>query len=405
MKSFTRPFLLLALAMLVSASIFSQTPEVTSWLINSTGDTGYGSILSNVQQVQYSDQNVYVSCTCIPGYDIGPWAGNPNTPANQNFVFKITRSPQPNSGTPINTGLGHIGVWKNGVSLFNAKDAMSYQNNNTWFRDALFFEGSSFDDCLGHPAPNGEYHHHVNPTCLYNDADDSHHSPLLGFAFDGYPIYGAYGFANADGTGGIKRMAPSWQRRNITDRTSLPDGTTLPSNLYGPAINAQFPLGAFIEDNEYVPGLGDLDEHNGRLCITPEYPQGTYAYFVTIDELGDPIFPYIIGPSYYGLVPPGNTGPQSAHNVPSEAVTTYMAVSATTDLALANIKLYPNPVAEQLVVETADGNHPFVILDNLGRQLLSGISNESLDVAGLAKGVYYLRLVGDVRGSLVFVKR
>jgi hypothetical protein len=53
---------------------------------------------SNVQLVQYSDDNVYVSSTCIPGYDIGPWNGNPNTPANQNFVFKITRHPLQNTG-------------------------------------------------------------------------------------------------------------------------------------------------------------------------------------------------------------------------------------------------------------------------------------------------------------------
>src|SRR5687768_6207182 len=78
-------------------------PDVTAWIINTDGRTGYGGIPSNVQLVRYSDQNVYVSCTCIPGYDIGPWAGNPNTPANQNFVFKITRTPQRNSGAPIAT--------------------------------------------------------------------------------------------------------------------------------------------------------------------------------------------------------------------------------------------------------------------------------------------------------------
>lgn len=74
----------------------SLGPDVTSWRINTEGQTGYGGIASNVQLVQYSITNVYVSCTCIPGYDIGPWAGNPNTPANQNFTFKITRMPQLN---------------------------------------------------------------------------------------------------------------------------------------------------------------------------------------------------------------------------------------------------------------------------------------------------------------------
>ncbi|MEY3397409.1 MAG: hypothetical protein RL220_3, partial [Bacteroidota bacterium] len=76
----------------------AQGPEVTTWLLNESGETGYGNIPSNVQTVYYTDEDVFVSCTCIPGYDIGPWAGNPNTPSNQDFTFKITRNPQENTG-------------------------------------------------------------------------------------------------------------------------------------------------------------------------------------------------------------------------------------------------------------------------------------------------------------------
>src|SRR5688572_4118607 len=120
MKIFYTTFLSLIICLSSQAQL---TPEITSWIINTTGATGYGGHETNVQQVQYSTNNVYISCTCIPGYDIGPWNGNPNTPANQNFVYKITRSPQVNNGTPTNTPLGHIGVWTNGVSMFNARDA------------------------------------------------------------------------------------------------------------------------------------------------------------------------------------------------------------------------------------------------------------------------------------------
>ena len=49
----------------------------------------------------------------------------------------------------------------------------------------------------------------------------------------------------------------------------------------GPPIG-QFPLGFFIKDYEYQ-GNGDLDRNNGRFCITPDYPNGTYAYFSTIN--------------------------------------------------------------------------------------------------------------------------
>jgi hypothetical protein len=202
-------FLSLA-ASVMAACAMAQGPEVTSWIRNTTGATGYAGIATNVQLVQYSATDVYVSATCIPGYSIGPWPGNPNIPANKNFVYKITRTPAPNTGTPTAVGLGHVGVWTNGVSIFNTQDAMSYNNKGKWNQNAYFFEGSGFDNCLGHPAPGGEYHHHVSPKCLYDINDGTHHSPIIGYAFDGYPVYGAYGYTNTDGTGPIKRMTSGW---------------------------------------------------------------------------------------------------------------------------------------------------------------------------------------------------
>ena len=313
---------MLHLLIIVSLSSQAQlSPTITSWVINTDNSTGYFGELSNVQSVDYTSNFVFVSCTCIPGYDIGPWAGNPNTPANQDFCFRITFNPQENTGTLTNTGLGHIGVWRNGVSIFNAKDAFSYNNQGVWFQDAYVFEGSSFDACLGHPAGNGEYHHHVNPTCLYNDSDEANHSPIVGYAFDGYPIYGAYGYSNPlDPNSAVARMQSGLQLRNISSRQTLADGTNLPAYQYGPTVNSQYPIGSFIEDYEYIEGSGDLDEHNGRFCITPDYPEGIYSYFITIDDYLDPVYPYIIGPTYFGTVATGNTGPQSGHNlIPNNA--------------------------------------------------------------------------------------
>jgi len=91
--------------------------------------------------------------------------------------------------------------------------------------NAVIVEAASFDACPGHPPRNGEYHHlHQNPVCLYSTADTTVHAPLVGYAFDGFPISSTY------------------------------------------------PLGDYPEDDEYVAGLGDLDEHNGRFCVTPEHP-------------------------------------------------------------------------------------------------------------------------------------
>ena len=396
-------------ALLLTCAL-AQDPVITSWIINPGSETGYGGYATNVQSVYYNAANVYVSSTCIPGYDIGPWTANPNLPANQNFCFRITRTPVPNTGTLVNTALGHIGVWRNGVSIFNAKDGMSYNNQGVWNRDALYWEGISFDACLGHPAPNGEYHHHVSPNCLYDHLDDSQHSDLIGYAFDGYPIYGAYGYANADGSGGIARMRSSYQLRSITERTTLPNGTVLNSNQYGPAIGGQYPLGAYIEDYAFVAGSGDLDVHNGRFCITPEYPAGTYAYFVTINDQDAPAYPYVIGPQYYGTVPAGNTGPGGGHNtIPGDAVLYTNTGTAITDVPRATFSVAPNPATDHVVINSSTAMVRARITDPSGRTesevVMNGVLN-TLPVADLAAGVHIVELQ-DVSGAvhvLRFVK-
>ena len=218
------------------------------------------------------------------------------------------------------------------------------QGDGIWVRDAYWGEAQTFDGCNGHQPGNGQYHHHANPVCLRAQLDDNievvrstrtgvvyrekatptKHSPILGWAFDGYPIYGPYGYSDArNPQSGVRRMRSSFRLRNITNRQTLPDWALaihpgvpqqLNPNQYGPAIAGQFPLGRYQEDFDFVAGLGDLDVHNGRMAVTPEYPQGTYAYFITIDEPGKPLFPYILGPQYYGTVNGG-----TERNVPAEA--------------------------------------------------------------------------------------
>ncbi len=379
------------------------TPEITSWVINTTGATGYNNIPSNVQLVQYTDSNVYVSATCIPGYDIGPWGGNPNVAQNQNFVYKITRFPKYNTGTPVTVGLGHTGIWSNGVSIFNGLDAMSYNNLGFWHQNAYFFEGHGFDSCLGHPQQNGEYHHHVNPRCLYDDADSTHHSPIIGYAFDGFPVYGAYGYANANGTGGIKRMETSYPLRNITTRDTLPNGTVLSPSNYGPAINSTYPLGAYEEDYQFIQGYGDLDIHNGRFCVTPDYPNGIYAYFVTIDSALNPVYPYVMGTSYYGTVPSGNTGPGGGHYTITESTTVYSPDTTTAiNQVSKEIKLSvtPNPTTGYAYIyfDPASDNNITGTLYNTHGQLLQTLNNlqpsisYSLNLTKYPAGTYFLHL-------------
>ena len=120
------------------------------------------------------------------------------------------------------------------------------------------------------------------------------HSPIIGWAYDGNPIYGPYGYSTQ--TGGVVAQMMSGYAVDL--KTSRP-----PSN--------EFPVGFFIEDYSHTE-VNDptiLDENNGRFCVTPEYPNGTYAYFTTVgngnaDSAGPfagykkPAFPYLIGNSF-----------------------------------------------------------------------------------------------------------
>jgi hypothetical protein len=117
------------------------------------------------------------------------------------------------------------------------------------------------------------------------------HSPIIGWAYDGNPIYGPYGYSSITG-GSVRSMVSGYQLKLKPNRPS----TTL------------YPAGFFVDDYEFI-GNGDLDENNGRFCVTPEYPNGVYAYFTTINS-GDvesvgvfrnyklPVFPYFIGNTY-----------------------------------------------------------------------------------------------------------
>jgi hypothetical protein len=216
----------------------------------------------------------------------------------------------------------------------------------------------------------GNYHHHQNPSAFNLDRsvistvcnlyaadglytiDSTVHSPLIGFSYDGFPVYGAYAYKNADGTGGIVRMKSSFAKRIISTRTTYADGSTVTP---GPTVSATYPLGYFKEDYEYIPtsaGTPDyLDQHNGRYCITPEYPAGMYCYFATVDDNWNSAYPYLIGPTYYG------TKTASKVTNISESVTQYTAVlnniSAASAKAL-NVVIYPNPASDLVAVQLND---------------------------------------------------
>jgi hypothetical protein len=355
---------------MISASIaYAQNnPIITSWLQNTTVNGSYymknnptpisNNIKANVQLVRYSQSNVYVNTNGIPAYPTGPFQdGNPSQAQSQNGIFRFPLQAQKNEGTPVKTTMGNIGLFINGVALFDSRDGVSWNNaqqrvvggpimgkgDGVWNRDAIVAERIGFDCAKGHPAM-GNYHHHQNPSafkldkkviydvCSLYDAEGLYtinpavHSPLIGFAYDGFPVYGAYGYKNANGSGGIVRMRSGYQLRDIQTRTAYADGTDV---IDGPPVNDTYPLGYFNEDYVYVdhPGQEEyLDIHNGRFCITPEYPNGTYAYFCTVDENWNSAFPYAVGPTFYGSIVAAKV------NQVSEPIETYTATTSIQEL-------------------------------------------------------------------------
>ncbi|MGY8757871.1 MAG: YHYH protein [Planctomycetota bacterium] len=320
---------------LLSALAQGSPVQIDAFKRNLDGSTGQSTsasihasisqIEADVQRTSYTPAHIFVQSEGIPSHAIGPWPGNPNMATAKGWSFLLPINPIEQTGAKTATGLGSIGVMINGVPMFNAKDARSYQNRNVWFQNAIHWEGGSMDTGMGHPAPGGNYHYHQIPDSLVTQTGDTpqYHSSIIGFAFDGFPVYGPYAYANANGTGPIVRVESSYRLRNITDRHTLPDGTVLSQSDWGPAINSNFPLGAYNEDYEYVPNLGQLNEFNGRFCATPEYPQGTFAYFATRDANGEAAYPYLVGPEYYGVVEAGNLGPGGGHMTPPPSATDY----------------------------------------------------------------------------------
>ena len=399
-------------ALLISSALYvqAQVPSVIScWQVNPGTDTGFAGILTNAQAVQYSDSDVYISTTDIAswipvGYN---WPNNPWFPQDMNYTFKITRYPRPNTGALVSTPNGHIGLWKNGVSVYNPKDTKSYNDSSVWFQNAFYFEHiqhETFDPCWGHPNQSHEYHTHQSPACLYDDTDSTHHSPLIGYAFDGYPIYGAYGYASPNTVGPVKRMVSSYRLRAIATRDTLPDGTVLAPAYQGPPLDS-IPIGSYMEDFEYVSGLGDLDEHNGRTCVTPEYPSGTYAYFVTLGADLIPAFPYVLGTTFYGVTHgnDGNMGPNSGYVTVPAGVTTYVPDSTTgisqIDMSL-SLRVFPNPASEQLNFRLTTNNiyqqFTGTIYDQSGKLIETGNvipdKEYAYNTGSLSSGIYLLKV-------------
>ncbi len=438
--------------LLVGFSMFAQTnPVITKWLQNTTitgrhyvsGNSTpiVDAAIANVQKVQYSTSWVYVTTNGIPAYITGPFLdGNPSLATTQSAaIFKFPLNPTQNTGTATATTGGNIGLFKNGVALFDYRDGVSWNNatsaicggpimgctagDGKWNRDAVVGERLGFDCAKAHPAM-GNYHHHQNPSAFGLDTNvisticatypsdglyvinSVEHSPLLGYAYDGFPIYGAYAYANTNGTGAIVRMKSGYQYRNITARTIWADGTDV---LDGPAVSTTYPLGYFREDYEFISHSTDpsyLDEHNGRFCVTPEYPSGIYCYFTTVDTNHNSSYPYVVGPTFYG-----NKTAAKITTI-TETVTTL----STNAFSIADFKITiaPNPAQDFIAIQSqmAENNLKVELIDELGKvvktsQILQGSTLSIIETETIYNGIYFLKISNgtDVKTFKVIIDK
>jgi hypothetical protein len=188
----------------------------------------------------------------LPDHDTGqfPNRGNPNRISAQRYDYRVPANPQP-AGRVSTMRMQPFGIAVNGV-LFDPGAAEFWNNDRNWQYEAM--SGAvplGLDQNNAHVQPNGAYHYHGIPSGIVARLG-TQKPALVGWAADGFPMY-------------VYQQRASY-RIKPGARAGGPGGSH---------------DGAFVQDYEYVAGLGDLDECNGRIGATPESPAGTYHYVIT----------------------------------------------------------------------------------------------------------------------------
>jgi len=212
----------------------------------------------------------------IPNHDFNDGGqAFPNNVSAQNNSFEITTSPSfANVTTSISLQTDNA-ILLNGVKVdllaaacFGVGDGKTGCNDNdqAWRYDPMFAaNGFRVDNHNAHSQPDGSYHYHGTPNAFYTENDNSAASPVVGFAADGYPIFGPY----IDDNGVIRKVVSSFRVRSGNRAT----GSTNPGGTYD---------GTYRDDYEFVAEHGDLDECNGMTV------NGVYGYYISDG------YPYIL---------------------------------------------------------------------------------------------------------------
>ena len=231
-----------------------------------------------------SDQDAQTctfSTNSIPNHNVGEDGSFASDIGEVAESFTITATPtNAESATELSLNVDNA-ILLNGAKLdalaagcYNVstgkKDCgMAYTSDKYWRYDPMSpLNNFGTDNHNAHTQPNGAYHYHGDPKALYDQSSTTIESPLIGFAADGYPIFGPY--FNDSGT---IRKAVSCYTTKSGARTELENQE--PGFFPGGSYD-----GTYIQDYEFNQtkldaGTCDLDECNGMTI------DGTYGYYVT----------------------------------------------------------------------------------------------------------------------------
>jgi len=274
----------------------SSTPLVDDY--NTTGHDGWICTLS----FETNETHIEIVTNGLPNHDFHSGPGC--CASEQDRTWLIPLEPANNTacnpsassdGCTMAPERGAIAFAVNGVAIYGPEDGPG--------GDAVAGQEGAYEEdrqhvwlglCHGHSGPGGEFHYHADGNCMHwhpegeqtwlnysmeSSRTVTEHSPIVGFALDGYPIYGFVGWGD---DGEIVEMTSSYR---------LKDGET--------GYNG-------IDDYEYVSGMGNLDACNGQWGPTPDYPEGIYHYHSTwYNGEGGIGFPYFIL-CYQGVVEEGD---------------------------------------------------------------------------------------------------
>jgi len=243
--------------------------------------------------------------------------------SDQNYSFTFRYRGGSNTSAPQPAFSGFNGVFANGVLLSSpgaGSEAVGSFPAPSGFHYNRTFFGTYFkiDDCGGYVNFDRKYAYYdgrflnrcwddpkvYNSNIYYSGQNfngdhyryEDGHSKILGFAFDGYPIYGPFGYTDSETPeSGVSLMRSSYVAKD--DDSHRPEEWKYDNSITVEDTSYNLTAGAFIEDFEYMEGSGLLDQYNGRYAVTPEYPEGTYAYYMTFTSPGMliPAYPYVIG--------------------------------------------------------------------------------------------------------------